>query len=58
MSQQMSLNSLHSSLSLETAKRMMKSPPSPYHMTVGSEVAAELFEEDGDGNGYSDESGK
>jgi hypothetical protein len=40
------------------SQRMMKSPPSPHHVTVGGEVAAELFEEDGDGNGYSDESGK
>jgi hypothetical protein len=31
---------------------------SPHHVTFGGEVAAELFEEDGDGNGYSDEAGK
>jgi hypothetical protein len=32
--------------------------PSPHHVIGGGEVAAELFEEDGDGNGYSGEEGK
>ena len=30
----------------------------PHHLTFCGEVAAELFEEDVDGNGYSDEAGK